>query len=1113
MCRKLILLISFIAMLAMAANVSADTGISAQWDGGGLNGLWNTAANWDVDLVPDANVIIDSNSTLIPPVVNPDVDLDINTQITSLRMNVYDVGSTAKLNMDGRSMTITGDGDAGILLQLAPNTYGTVTLDINDSSLALEGAAPMIRVRIGNGGDPNGEAELFVKDSFLDLDRIDVTGNLKWYMDNAHIDFTPGNSDNSQICAEGAYTDIKWNNCTVINHGNPQEYDGPYEWDVTKTATSPGFNGSGSGSILDMNIVDSQFFWRGRWYFADSMRGVNFTFTNSDIYSNKFLIRQTTGKVNLKITNSRMITGNYHRYSENSPAGNQGTWGTIDHSVLRGTDLNWRTLANPGHLNFIFSYIYTAGNDVSNLQERIDLGKYITHDGNGVWGGPIYVPYYKCPGQEGFTVLTAIPDANYAWGYWPHDGQPDGMPMPTDLMWFPGADANHQDVYASKNRQLVEDMNEALALEGTVDGDGNSLTMTSFQQPQETWYWRIVSTSDDLVVTAGPIIQFKTPDGKAINPNPANGDGSAPISPAGRVSWTSGGLWVTNHAIYFDPNEQKVIDANTTNNPGLLVYVNTNANTYYDVGQLVLGAKYYWRVDESGGAFFVEGDIWQFTLGNYFLIEDFETYADTAALTVAWPDGGTNGTGAELTLLTSGGHESPQLMKFYFDNKEWEGSSYTERNFGGNQDWTASDTAALALHFKGDPNTLTHRIETMTLTLTDHDSSASQDYPGDPCNILLKDWFRWDAAFSAFAGIDPKKINKMKISFKDERNGYGFVYFDDFRLYQSRCIPEYTGLKADITDDCIVNADDLEEIGNDWLQVGLGTVNKTTPDANKLVLQYLFDESAGSNLADNINDYDGTYIVDPNGTPGDISDGRSVPGMSGNAFYCTTREDDLETTRYNICIDIPNDVFVDHSIVDDITLSVWMKNHDTVKTPDSGASLLEFRKWDGLSGAGGDLILGVTTSRNDQFEFVDDGGSSGESQQDWASMTDWTLFIFTKDVDSLRIYNNGVMVAAGDAGDYMKVPGIAHLGTRALEAPGTETFNDSFEGALDDFRIYSYALSPSDALGLANVASHYYAIEDPPTSSEADLYDDNKIEFKDMTVLGDEWLIGPVLWP
>jgi len=118
-----------------------------------------------------------------------------------------------------------------------------------------------------------------------------------------------------------------------------------------------------------------------------------------------------------------------------------------------------------------------------------------------------------------------------------------------------------------------------------------------------------------------------------------------------------------------------------------------------------------------------------------------------------------------------------------------------------------------------------------------------------------------------------------------------------------------------------------------------------------------------------------------------------------------------------------------------------------------------------------------------------------------------------KGVDSLRIYNNGVMVTAGDAADYMKVPGLVHLGTRAMEAPGTETFNDSFEGALDDFRIYSYALSPSDALGLANVASHYYDIADPPTSSEADLYDDNKIEFKDMTVLGDEWLDGPILWP
>ena len=88
-----------------------------------------------------------------------------------------------------------------------------------------------------------------------------------------------------------------------------------------------------------------------------------------------------------------------------------------------------------------------------------------------------------------------------------------------------------------------------------------------------------------------------------------------------------------------------------------------------------------------------------------------------------------------------------------------------------------------------------------------------------------------------------------------------------------------------------------------------------------------------------------------------------------------------------------------------------------------------------------------------------------------------------------------------------------HLGTRAMEAKGSTAFNDSFEGALDDFRIYKYALSPSDALGLADVDSHYYDVADPPTSSDADLYDDNKIEFKDYTVLGDEWLVGPILWP
>ena len=1027
MCRKLILLISFIAMLAMAANVSAaDEGISAQWDGEGMDGLWSTALNWDGDLVPDANVTI--NSDILGLAVNPDVDEDINTEIVSLAMNAVDLGSTATLNMDGVSLTITGflpegeDFANGIGTNQDANTYGTVILDINDSTLTLEGDAPLVRFDINS--DVNGATELLVQDSFLNLDYIFAQGDFKWYMDNSLVQFTPDRDTDNYIARYGGYTDIKWTNSTVIQHGDPDHYDGPYVWDAGTSETDPELRAYDTNTVLDMNIVDSQFWWRGRWYFNDSVWAVNFIFTNSDIYAAKFLIRQSAGKDNVNITNSRIITSSYHRYSEKIPAGNQGTWGTIDHSVMRGSDVDWRDSSNPGHLNFIFSYCYTTGDDVDKFQGDIDTGKFISHDGNGVWGGPIYVPYYNFEGDDGgFTVLTAIPDANYAWGYFPHDAQPEGMPMPTKLMWFPSADANHQDVYVSKDKQLVEDMNVPLALEDTVAGDGNSVTMSAFQQPQETWYWRVVTIADDDSETAGPVLQFKTPDGKAIRPNPEHGDGSAVVSPDGRVSWTSGGPWVTDHDLYFDPNEQKVIDVNFIIT-GLLSKQLGLVTEYADVGLLELGSKYYWRVDERGGAFEVEGDVWQFTLGNYFVIEDFETYTDTADLRGSWSDLTTSGSGAEITLKiniedSEIAHSGTQYMKVYYDN--WGGYSYTDRPTAA-QDWVVSDTAALAIYFRGDSSNLEEYVETMAVTLSDSDSSASLDYDGDKNNIMIEDWFIWNMAFKDFTGVDANEITNIKIDFADEVEGLGIVYFDDFRLYQRRCRPETTGLKADLTDDCIVNADDLEVIGAGWLKAGLGTVNKTTPDAAKLVLQYLFDESAGSNLADNINSYDGTYIVDPNGTLGDISDGRSVPGMSGNAFYCTVNEDDIETGRYDICIDIPNDPWIDHNMVDDITLSMWMKNHRPESPPDGGANLLEFRQYDGVSTSGGDLILSVTTSDNTAFEFIDDGGNSGASQQDWDAMTDWTLFIFTKDVDNLRIYNNGVMVASGAAGDYMKVP-------------------------------------------------------------------------------------------
>ena len=57
----------------------------------------------------------------------------------------------------------------------------------------------------------------------------------------------------------------------------------------------------------------------------------------------------------------------------------------------------------------------------------------------------------------------------------------------------------------------------------------------------------------------------------------------------------------------------------------------------YPTGTLNLGQQYYWRVDEVNGATTVTGNIWTFTAQEGLLIDDFESYANSAALQAVWP--------------------------------------------------------------------------------------------------------------------------------------------------------------------------------------------------------------------------------------------------------------------------------------------------------------------------------------------------------------------------------------------------------------------------------------------------------------------------------------------
>jgi hypothetical protein len=66
-----------------------------------------------------------------------------------------------------------------------------------------------------------------------------------------------------------------------------------------------------------------------------------------------------------------------------------------------------------------------------------------------------------------------------------------------------------------------------------------------------------------------------------------------------------------------------------------------------------------------------------------------------------------------------------------------------------------------------------------------------------------------------------------------------------------------------------------------------------------------------------------------------------------------------------------------------------------------------------------------------------------------------------------------------------------------------------FDGLIDDFRIYDYALSPEE---IAYVATNGTGVFDQQLDLPVDLDADNKVDFKDLAILAEDWLVNNV-WP
>jgi hypothetical protein len=262
-------------------------------------------------------------------------------------------------------------------------------------------------------------------------------------------------------------------------------------------------------------------------------------------------------------------------------------------------------------------------------------------------------------------------------------------------------------------------------------------------QLAKTYYWR-VDEFDGAETLKGDVWSFTT-EGAVSGPNPA--DGAVDIKPSVVLSWDAG-VVAASHEVYFGTDADTVKNA-TTASPE---YKGPKAlgEESYDPGMLTLNSTYFWRIDEVNGVSPDSpwaGNVWSFSTGDFFVIDDFEDYNLTDnQIWFAWNDGlgaglpGTpdyipgNGTGSAVgdettpsyteETIVNGGLQS---MPIAYDNNKQGYSNYSEvaLTLSSMRDWTAEGVVELSIWFRGNPALVGSFIEnpvgTYTMTATGAD--------------------------------------------------------------------------------------------------------------------------------------------------------------------------------------------------------------------------------------------------------------------------------------------------------------------------------------------------------------------------------------------------------
>ncbi|MBN2180720.1 MAG: LamG domain-containing protein [Sedimentisphaerales bacterium] len=228
------------------------------------------------------------------------------------------------------------------------------------------------------------------------------------------------------------------------------------------------------------------------------------------------------------------------------------------------------------------------------------------------------------------------------------------------------------------------------------------------------------------------------------------------------LSWTEGDTAV-KHNVYFGTNFEDVNEAGISDPRNVLISQNQDVLNLDPLGTVDLdyNQTYYWRVDEieTDGFTIQKGKVWNFTVVNFIVVDDFEDYDDVNNIIYnSWSDYYVNNTGMTVGYLTTPSmeqkifHSGAQSMPLTYDldgivndgtSLETTGTLFyaeTQLQLTDMRDWTVDNVESLSLWFQGSPAKSSY-FEENTAAGTYTIAAAGADIWGaaDECQFVYKE--------------------------------------------------------------------------------------------------------------------------------------------------------------------------------------------------------------------------------------------------------------------------------------------------------------------------------------------------------------------------------------